>query len=223
MIYRLMTTNNFSQHTTDTQYLSRVIKKDESRLHQRYHNKTKLNWSQIVSKSKPHQSLKRLTTHHHHHGARWDDRRMEENKRRQWRDIYVALVFRWRLTYFKYILWLLVTQTFAMSFIFRRKKRSQWTQLRLLSMLLYFLFERQFKQRQAVIEFLQRDADDDDDDHENGTQRVKRKRCASCGELRYSFFISFFGHFLSWPRERHIKEEKQSTEQALKITLIVVN
>lgn len=33
------------------------------------------------------------------------------------KDIYVALVCRWRLTYFKYILWPLVTQTFAIPFI----------------------------------------------------------------------------------------------------------
>lgn len=40
-------------------------------------------------------------------------------------DIYVALVFRWRLTYFKYILWLLVTQTFAMSFVFHEKNKKK--------------------------------------------------------------------------------------------------
>lgn len=68
-----------------------------------------LNWSQsMTSWAMPHQkSVDEM--------RKFFEIRSKKAAAVERRDIYVALVFRWRLTYFKYILWLLVTQTFAMS------------------------------------------------------------------------------------------------------------
>lgn len=111
MIYRLMTTNNFSQHLS-------CHKSKITRI------KIKWLWLHQISQHTKHLIDRRSWAWTSHTKTRLINKKInarerdEKIKRRQWRDIYVALVFRWRLTYFKYILWLLVTQTFAMSFIF---------------------------------------------------------------------------------------------------------